>query len=368
MPQKLRRAEAIWFDNLKRWQINVQCDGIRKTFTSSIPGRKGKHDAENKADDWLESQSESRRFDQAWGVYIKDYEKRVGRAAYIKTKGIGDNWILPNVRGKLTLDKLTPAVWQKCIDDAAAEGLSLKSCSNIRAVIMAFCDFCRRNRWELDVPDVREIKLPKDAARPQRKILQPNGFQTLFSVSTIEHYHKQVECWYIHLWRLMVLTGMRRGEAVALRREDVEGNVLHISRSVNNLMEMTDGKTANATRYVTLSSKAHEVLAEQAQMLRKAGIVSPWLFPARDGDMSNPNDVYKAWYTYRNQHGLECSLHELRHTFISAVKSDLPMALLREQVGHSTQTDSIGIYGHSIEGDAAATAAVLDDVFARLIK
>jgi len=59
---KERRAEAVWIEARSRWQINVQRDGKRKTFTSSTPGRKGKHEAEGKADDWLEAGQPERRF------------------------------------------------------------------------------------------------------------------------------------------------------------------------------------------------------------------------------------------------------------------------------------------------------------------
>ena len=50
-----RKTEAAWIESRKRWQINVQIEGERRTFTSSSPGRKGKIEAEKKADHWLES-------------------------------------------------------------------------------------------------------------------------------------------------------------------------------------------------------------------------------------------------------------------------------------------------------------------------
>lgn len=68
-----RSAEAIWVEARNRWQINMQNDGKRKTFTSSLPGRKGKHDAELKADEWLESQTEDRRF----GSAVEDVDLRL---------------------------------------------------------------------------------------------------------------------------------------------------------------------------------------------------------------------------------------------------------------------------------------------------
>ena len=50
----MRISEAYWVDRYHRWQVNVQRDGKRKTFTSTLTGRKGKLEAERKADRWLE--------------------------------------------------------------------------------------------------------------------------------------------------------------------------------------------------------------------------------------------------------------------------------------------------------------------------
>lgn len=49
MPTRI--AEAQWLKKQKRWQIKIQANGIRRVFTSSIPGRAGKAEAHQKADE-----------------------------------------------------------------------------------------------------------------------------------------------------------------------------------------------------------------------------------------------------------------------------------------------------------------------------
>ena len=49
-----RTNTAKWLESQKRWQINVQQDGRRRTFTSTKPGRAGQREANAKADAWLE--------------------------------------------------------------------------------------------------------------------------------------------------------------------------------------------------------------------------------------------------------------------------------------------------------------------------
>lgn len=44
-----RTNTAQWLPNQKRWQIKVQKDGQRRTFTSAKPGRTGQREANRKA-------------------------------------------------------------------------------------------------------------------------------------------------------------------------------------------------------------------------------------------------------------------------------------------------------------------------------
>lgn len=45
-----RTNTAKWIESAGRWQINVQKNGVRKTFTSAKPGRTGQREANKKAE------------------------------------------------------------------------------------------------------------------------------------------------------------------------------------------------------------------------------------------------------------------------------------------------------------------------------
>ena len=363
-----RSAEAIWVEARNRWQINVQKDGKRKTFTSTLPGRKGKHEAELKADEWLESQTEDRRFGEAWEAYVADYKRRVKTETQLSRDSLYRHWIQPYIRKSMKLAQITPATWQKCIDAAADAGRSRNTISSIRGVISSFCHFCKRNRWKIEVPEAWEIIIPPAKPKVERHPLGVADLKRIFEVDTVVKYNWVRQCFYIYAWRLMILTGLRRGELAGLQWEDLEdGSVLHVRRAINRLGEITDGKTENAQRYVALSHRAVKAIDDQRAMLKREGIISPWMFPAKDAGYSDTNVIYRAWKFYQKQNGINCNLHELRHTFISAVKPALPMALLKQQVGHSDDMDTLGVYGHRMDGDLAATAATIDQVFDALI-
>lgn len=59
--------------------------------------------------------------------------------------------------------------------------------------------------------------------------------------------------------------------------------------------------------------------------------------------------------------------YELRHTFVSIVKA-LPEGHLKQLVGHSKDMDTYGVYSHEFGNDRAAAAAMVQDIFNKIIK
>lgn len=362
-----RKTEARWIESRERWQVNVTNNGERKTFACSTPGRKGKIECEKKADKWLASQNVGDiKFSELWDRYLRHLEKsnKLGKEAehYIKHEQIGRVWLIPKL-GSKRLSRITKNDWQEPVTDAYIAGRSKRTCANIRASMTAVYTFAEDSGYELKQP---RVKVPKDAPTKPKVILQPDQLKFLFSVDTITRYGKPVPCFYIHAWRFLVATGLRRGEMCGIKQADIVDGVLHIRRSVNRKGNVTAGKTENAQRVFPLSNLALRVLDDQRAMLKECGIISPYVFPSREGNISDSNAVYKQWLTYRTQHGIESNLHELRHTMISVLKADVPMELLKRVVGHSQKMDTFAVYGHAVDGELDRANGIINDVFGRI--
>lgn len=363
-----RRSEAIWIESKGYWQVKVQKNGERKAFTSPKTGRKGKHEAEAKADKWLESGTKEMRVSDGWQIFLNYTQEHTGSSNYTNTERNGRLYILPKV-GNYKLSAMTPIRWQSCIDAGVEAGLSRRSCVNIRQSISAFITYARRARWTVDPLERGDLTVSNEAAPAKQKtVLQPKDIETLFSSDTVELYGKPQPAHYIYAWRFMVVTGLRRGELCGLRKEDLKNGVLHIRRSINSFGEETRGKNDNARRDIALPQLALQIVQQENDMLADKGIVSPWLFPDEHGECIEPHTLFWRWDRYRKQHGIESSLHELRHTFVSVSKADMPIELLKSMVGHSVQMDTTGIYGHEIDGEKERTAQIIDTVFDRLLR
>lgn len=363
-----RRAEAAWIESKAYWEIKVQKDGVRKSFRSALTGRKGKHEAEAKADHWLKNGTKEMRFSAAWEAFLKWQKEHNGSSNYIKLEQYGRLYIIPHV-GNKRLSAIRPTDWQPCIDAAVKKGLSRRTCENIRGAITSFLRHARRERWEYIRIEDGDISISKDAKpKKKKRVLQPDAVRMLFTDPYIIHYRKPVQAHWVHAWRLYVVSGMRRGELCGLRKEDITDNVISIKRNINTEKEITHGKNDNARRSFAITRSMKSVLDDQLAYLESIGIESPWVFPDQQGEQPDPNKVYDQWRTYCRQHDIECSIHELRHTFISMNKSDMPLELLKMVVGHSEDMDTIGVYGHEYSGDKERAAAIMENTLAKVLE
>lgn len=363
-----RKTEAQWIETRRRWQIKIQVDGKRKTFTSYTPGRKGKVEAERKADRWLEDPASAERaraetlLDQ-YADYLKE-TKSTGH--YTQYAGFIRLYIKP-VIGHIRMNRLTEGDLQDVIDlTFARRKLSEKTLRDVRGCMLNWLKWCRRHGKTSLHPE--SIAIPAGARRTEKKVVQPEGIVKLFSVSTTQWRGKVVEDWYIHAYRFAVLTGLRPGELRGLEdRADVRGDRVTIRRSVNIRDEVTQGKNKNANRTFQLTAQAQAVVADQRAMLRQEGILSPYLFPDQDGQCMNHQNFYRAWGRYCEANGIpKVSLYELRHTYVS-VNKEMPAGLKKMVVGHSKDMDTDGVYGHQMAGDLAKAANYTEQAFGEII-
>ena len=364
---KQRTAEALWIDSRGRWQVNVQRDGKRKTFTSSTPGRRGKREAEAKADDWLDAgQPDDMRFDAAWAEYLKYIQSTTGTANYSDHESIGRVWILPHLGGK-RLSKIRKADLQGIITKAADMGRARKTCENIRGKISGFYIYAHEQKWDVDKYIAEKLKIPSKAPKGTRNVVQPEQIRIVFEQDTETCRNTTRPCFYIHAFRFLIVSGLRAGELCGAKRSDIDGDALIISRCINRHDEVRQGKNDNALRIVPLTSYAKKIISDQLAMLDRLGIESAYLFPNEDGNHSHGPTLYKRWVFFAKQHSIETSIHELRHTFVSMTQNALPKELLKRIVGHSAEMDTGGIYGHEMDGDLQDSRDILEASFAKFL-
>ncbi len=374
-----RTNTAQWLPNQNRWQIKVQKDGVRKTFTSAKPGRTGQREANAKADAWLDEGicSTTKRCLEVWNEYLISVRATAGTSYAQQVEKFGQNYILPVV-GDRRIGDLNTGMLQDVLNRAYKEGsmkpqatrksrgnLSRKTLQGIRAVEVSFVKWARQHKYTALRPEDERLTVPRGARPKGRKILQPDALRVLLSVDTRIVRGKVEQDANIHAYRFAVLTGLRPGELLGLRVGDMEGNRLHLARAINTFDEETHGKNENAIRTVVLHPLAAAEL--HAQLQQRAFEEER---PLRGDDpiflLENEHSLYNYWQFYQRSNGIDppVSLYELRHTFVSMVADAVSPAQLRRMVGHSRSMDTFGWYAHDVTGRDVATAQTISGVLA----
>ena len=347
--KKTRKNEASWDDKSRRWCIKVQTNGSRKSFYSSIEGKKGKIDCEKKADVWLENAlgGENTKVEVLFNDFIEDMKKL--DKSYGQYESFGRTRIIPAL-GNRRIGSVSEQDLQDIIHTASRDGLSKKTQRNLRGCLTSFIKYCRKRKCTSLVPV--DIEIRRNAPTYDKRTLQPDEIRTIFTSGKTLYKGAEIEDRYIYCYRFAICTGLRPSELLGLQWGDISGDTITVYRGINRQGEITSGKNENAHRTFKLSSQAQEALAQQRKELADAYIASVWVFPWKDGDFTSQDNLYKAWKRYAKHNGITpVSLYEMsRHTFVS-INKHMPIELLKILAGHSTTMPTTDTYGHLVQGE-----------------
>mgnify|MGYP002514939560 FL=1 len=336
-------ATAKW--DGKRWRLRVSINGSVRSFSSTIPGRRGREDVERRARE-SGRLSELVSFGTAWNRYLEEVEALTGPENYTNTESIGRNYLLPELRDRklssLTLQDFQTILFRARKKDGSE--LSKKTLSNIRGVIVNFSKYCQGAKI-MDLP-LSLLRVPKNAPKVGKEILQPDQARRLM--------HDFEDEWYINLWRWLLCTGMRPGEALGLKWSDIENGIVTIRRAQNYRGRETEGKNDNARRSFMLNSILDGILADQNRKTWRLN--SEYVFCNHAGKVSLQTVTKNSWCRISREMGSKTSPYGLRHTFISFMSQALPEQALKDWVGHSVRMDTYGTYRHAVNGEAERTA------------
>lgn len=185
------------------------------------------------------------------------------------------------------------------------------------------------------------------------------------------------------LYELIICTGMRKGEALALHWADVDldDRLLFVRYTLSNINNttpvFTTPKTKSSHTWIGLSSRSVRALRRQAErqrLLRQAAGPAyqdqDLVFTRRNGQPLRHEYVLRHLRQLTAEAGLpQIRVHDLRHfAATTMLSSQVPLAMASKTMRHSTLSTTTEVYGHllrhvaqqAVEAiDAALTAAEL---------
>jgi len=160
------------------------------------------------------------------------------------------------------------------------------------------------------------------------------------------------ETTYFHLWALLMDTGLRLGEALALTWNDLDLK--------EGWLRVRGGKTANARRGVKLTPE----LVQELRAIRGVGLV----FHRKDGRAMSQWTVRDNFYALLDHLGLpRMRIHDLRHFNATLqIRQGVDIATVSARLGHSSRAFTLATYAHSMtSGQDEAAKAVSSYLYAQ---
>jgi integrase len=267
--------------------------------------------------------------------------------------------ILPTL-GRIVLSKLSAPQVQALLNDKLAEGLSPRTVQYIHAVLR----LCLKQalEWDLVPRNVATLVKPPKAVR--KEVVPLNVEQAKRLLDYLKDDRLEA------LYSVALAVGLRQGEALGLRWEDVdlEGATLRVRRALQVLKGKTsfvEPKSARSRRTIALPSVTTEALRRhRKRQLEERLLVGPrWqeqglVFTSTIGTPIHPRNLIRHYHNALKAAGLPSKrFHDLRHTCASLllVQGVQPRVVM-EILGHSQFSITMDTYSHvmpTLHQDAA---------------
>jgi integrase len=283
-----------------------------------------------------------------------------------------NNHVVPRI-GSIPLQRLTAedldGFYADLLRDGrlngAGGGLAPKSVRYIHGILRkALSDAHRKGTVVRNVADVADPPKPSATRKPEMRAWTAEQLrQFLDEVSD----HRLYPALFV-----AANTGMRRGEVLGLRWQDVdlERQRLSVRQALVNIayqLQLADVKTQSSRRVVDLDERTVAVLRTwRRQQLEEQLLVgrredeSALVFAQPDGSPVHPDSFSQIFERHIAKSELpRIRLHDLRHTHATILlQAGVPVKVVSERLGHSSPAFTMNVYQHVLPGMQADAAAV----------
>lgn len=321
------------------------------------------------------------------GVVIYDERQTVGqylvswldalRAGGMKARG----WeryesdvrlhLIPAI-GAVKLARLSPQHLQALYADRLDAGFSPASVAHIHTVIHSALD--KAVRHEIVARNVASLVKAPPIDTPEMQVLSKEQVDQLLETARGD----RLEALYL----LAVRTGMRQGELLALRWQDIDlehGRFLQVRHTLSHPHGapwiLGDPKTKKSRRRIDLAPtvvdalKAHRARQKVERLAGGPGWnAENFVFTRPDGEPLRATNMYTRQFKPLLQRaGLpDIRFHDLRHTCATLLLiTGVNVKVVSELLGHSSVSITWDRYSHVSPGQQKDAAAALETLFTR---
>jgi integrase len=245
--------------------------------------------------------------------------------------------------GAIKLEKLRPQHVDQFVRDQLNAGrgpTTLRRC--VATLSSALSDAVQQRRLSDNAAKYAAIPIPP---KPERTCWTPGQ-----AVRFLQ-YCAEIDDPLTHLYEVIIGTGLRKGEALALHWSDVylDERVQFVRYTLSNIDNAKPVFTTTKTSldWVGLSTRVVDALKHQA-LRRSAFANNDLVFTRTNGRPLRPEYVLNHLHELTEAIGLpRIRVHDLRHLAATLmIASGVPFAVVSKTMRHSTLSITVNIYGH----------------------
>lgn len=350
------RLTTRWYapDGWSRKAIDRELTKVAAEFERRVDNGEAISRAEAKENDLLQKQEAAKI------QTLRQYAERVFMPAKTVTisensrssfQGNLDRWIYPTL-GDLRMPDITAANISALLLDMQAQGKAHATVIKVYTVLnslfkMAYLsDVIPKNPMD----KVERPKQRKDEVRPA----EPEAY----TIEEVQHIfaclEKEPPKWKA-LIRLLVDTGIRRGECCGLQWKDIDfkentititGNLCYTAEKGVYLDVPKNGKTRTIDVDPDILGLLQQLRVQQVER----GVISPFVFIQNSSaEPMHPQTPTRYLKKFSERYGIDdLHPHKLRHSFASiAITNGADIASISEKLGHSDKAITLRMYTHA---------------------
>jgi integrase len=289
------------------------------------------------------------------GLYVEGWMEDRRDTVSARTWRVQESMLRNRVNpyiGDVRLCKLTPADVRGMYRRLLSDGLTPSTVGRVHAILKQALRDAVRDKHIRDNP-LEDVKAPKQE-RKEKNVLTPDELRRLLETVRGGRFEG--------VFYLCSLVGLRIGETLALRYEDVdlERGTIRVERTLHE-GECSAPKTQSSRRTLTLPQKALEALVRHC-----GGRNNPrgYLFATTSGKPVDVSNFYRwSWRPALRKAGLPETLtpHQLRHGTASLLlNQNVPVPVVSRYLGHANPGITMKVYAHMIDGTSGMAADGID--------
>lgn len=305
--------------------------------------------------------------------YMTSKQHEVRKSSLTKTEACIRNGIIP-VLGDIRIDHLSARQIQKWKNTMSQKGYAHQTLRNYYGELRAMLNYAVKMEY-IDKNPLNTVGNFKQAyfdEPPKDKLhyYTPEQFVKFIAVAkenSVKSSSLQEWGYYV-FFCIAFYTGARKGEINALKWSDIDGNVLHIRRSVTQKLKGGDMETPpkNKSSYRDIQMplplikilKEHKARQQQDKNFCESYRICGGVDVLRDSNISNRNFQFAK--AARLPH---IRIHDFRHSHASYLANNgINIQEIARRLGHSDVQQTWQTYAHLYPKEEERAVALLNDV------